>query len=82
MPKIKPLMWTATPQCDVLRKNIKICMVRSDINAEKLAKLLDVSRSTAYYKIKEPKKIEFEDLCKMANIFKVDLSDLVREGGV
>ena len=82
MPRVKPLMWTATPQCDVLRKNIKICMVRSDMNAEKLAKLLDVSRSTAYAKIKEPKKLEFEELCKFAHIFKVELTDLVREGGV
>lgn len=82
MPKIKPLVWSAEPQCDALKKNIKICMVRSDMNAEKLAKLLNVSRATAYNKLSEPSKMQFEELCRWAHIFKVELTDLIREGGV
>ena len=82
MPKIKPLIWSAEPQCDTLKRNIKICMIRSDMNAEKLAKLLDVSRATVYNKLNEPYKMQFEELCKFAHIFKVELTDLITEGGV
>lgn len=82
MPKVKPLIWSPGPQCDTLKKNIKICMVKSDITADKLAVLLNVSRATAYNKIREPKKLEFEELCRFAHIFKVEVTDLVKEGGV
>lgn len=82
MPKVRPLIWSPAPQCDTLKKNIKICMIKSNMTADKLAVLLDVSRATAYNKIREPKKLEFEELCRFAHIFKVDVTDLVREGGV
>ena len=82
MPKVKPLIWTPKTQCDALKKNIHICMIRNDIKAEDIAKLFNVSRSTAYNKLKEPQKLEFEELCRFAHIFKVDVTDLVKEGGI
>ena len=82
MPKVRPLVWSAKPQCETLKKNIKICMVRSGINADDIAKLFGVSRSTAYYKLKDTNKIGYGDLCRFAHIFNVEVEDLIKEGGV
>ena len=81
MPKVN-LVWTAKPQCDALSRNIKVCMFRSGINAPTLAKLLGVCRSSLYKKISQPGKMQYEEICRLAHIFKVDTADLIREGGV
>ncbi len=82
MPKVRPLMWSPAPQCDALRRNIKICMLKTGTSPDELAKLLNVCRASVYNKIKDPQKIQFEELCRIAHIFNVEVVDLVKEGGV
>ena len=82
MPKVKPLVWSAEPETKTLRKNIKICMIKSGIDAPTLAKLLGVCKASAYNKINEPQKIQFEELCRIAYIFNVETAALLKEDGV
>lgn len=82
MPKVKPLIWTAKPQCDALSRNIKICMLKRGITPYQLAELLGICRASAYNRITMPGKMQYEELCRLAHIFKVDVADLVKEGGV
>lgn len=82
MPKVKPLVWSPVPQCEVLKRNIRVCMARSDMTAEKLSGLLKVSRQTIYNKLNEPQKMQFEELCRWAYIFNVDVAEFIKEGGV
>ena len=81
MPKVN-LIWSAEPQYKALTSNIKICMYRTGIDALTLAKLLGVCRSSLYKKISQPEKMQYEEICRLAHIFKVDTADLIREGGV
>ena len=82
MPKVKPLMWTPTPQCNEVRKNIQVGNVRQGIDTLTLAKKTGIKQGTLYNRMRDPGDFKLSELCMIAKFLKVDLSDLVREGGV
>ena len=82
MPKVKPLIWTPEPQCEGVKKNIQIGNVRQGIDVMTLAKKTGITQGTLYNRMKSPQDFKLSELCLIARALKVDLSDLVKEGGV
>lgn len=82
MPKVKPLIWTPAPQCEGVKKNIQIGNVRQGIDVLTLAKKTGITQGTLYNRMKSPQDFKLSELCLIARVLKVDLSDLVKEGGV
>ena len=82
MPKVKPLIWTPEPQCNEVKKNIQVGNVRQGIDTLTLAKKTGIKQGTLYNRMKDPGDFKLSELCMIAKILKVDLCDLVKEGGV
>ena len=81
MPKVKRLMYTPAVEGDVLAKSIKVLLIKNDWMPEDLAKRIGRGTATVYGWLNNPGSIKYEDICKMAHVFKVKKSVLLGEEG-
>lgn len=79
MPRVKALMWTSEPQCEALKKNIKVYMAIKGMKVNDVANLFKVTTSAAYKKMKHPEKMDFDEICKLAHMLGIETQRLIAE---
>lgn len=84
MPKVKTIQTKAdreNAQCLNVWANIEYYKTINGLEYEQLATIMHVGVSTVYGRKNNPKSLRIEEIVRLANYFKVDISELMLTRG-
>jgi len=80
MPKVKPIIWTPTSECNDVKKNILVNNVKQDMDVLGLSKATGIKPGTMYNRMKDPGDFKLSELCIIARAQNVTLIELIGGG--